>query len=771
MRAHHHERNQAVNSALTTIRAIRVTPAAPAQGASPNVLHKRERPCGVPPWPACGLLLVALASANCGRLHFDAATSSADAASDSGTAPFARCGNGVLDDNETCDDGKSGLSNDGCSSQCSIETWAALDVPQLNQPPGRDFAKLIYDEANARTLMFGGRLADGSFSQETWSYSQGQWRKLNPPNAPSPRIAAAMAYDRSRQRVVLYGGETSAGSTLNDTWEFDGETWQQVNTANSPGGRSRAMMAYDQARQRVVLFGGRQVILISTTVTNDTWEFDGTTWQRIQPPQSPSAREAGAFVYDNANQRIVLFGGNDPDIATIDTAVWTYNGTWQRHPASSTITGRVNHAMTYDAHRKQVLLFGGFDTARRRDTWILNGNTLQWELLSIGTTNEPPPMARHDMVYDAARDANILFSGFNGARPLDTTWEFRDQWLQRIESNIDIESICEAPTQHRVWGYAPLHRALVAFDTAGAILASKRPTFTAKLLCSYGYAVDELLALDENGGTTFRWTGQAWNAGPPTTSRVTGTRIAFDEAHRNWVRFGGQNILGGQYTNETYIMATNWQRVTTLVAPAARSNYAMAYDRKRQRTVLFGGTNLTQRFNDTWEFDGMRWTQIPTGVAPSARRDAAMTYDPHLQTILLLGGASSSTESSTDELRDMWSYDETGWHLLGEVPPFAGRLRHVAALLPSQGLLVPNDQGTLRPRIVRYQAAAPQEQCLHATDADGDGFRGCADPDCWAYCRPACGPDAACTQAPQCSDGQCQQLTESAQTCAADCSN
>ena len=173
MRAHHHERNQAVNSALTTIRAIRVTPAAPAQGASPNVLHKRERPCGVPPWPACGLLLVALASANCGRLHFDAATSSADAASDSGTAPFARCGNGVLDDNETCDDGKSGLSNDGCSSQCSIETWAALDVPQLNQPPGRDFAKLIYDEANARTLMFGGRLADGSFSQETWSYSQG----------------------------------------------------------------------------------------------------------------------------------------------------------------------------------------------------------------------------------------------------------------------------------------------------------------------------------------------------------------------------------------------------------------------------------------------------------------------------------------------------------------------------------------------------------------------------------------------------------------------
>jgi hypothetical protein len=42
----------------------------------------------------------------------------------------------------------------------------------------------------------------------------------------------------------------------------------------------------------------------------------------------------------------------------------------------------------------------------------------------------------------------------------------------------------------------------------------------------------------------------------------------------------------------------------------------MAYDRARQRIVLFGGTILLdggkqrQRINETWEWDGKRWSQV-----------------------------------------------------------------------------------------------------------------------------------------------------------------
>src|SRR5205807_7506891 len=36
------------------------------------------------------------------------------------------------------------------------------------------------------------------------------------------------------------------------------------------------------------------------------------------------------------------------------------------------------------------------------------------------------------------------------------------------------------------------------------------------------------------------------------------------------------------------------------------------------------------------------------------------------------------------------------------------------------------------------------ESCIAGKDADGDGFAGCDDPDCWGYCTPSCPPGAPC---------------------------
>jgi hypothetical protein len=41
-----------------------------------------------------------------------------------------------------------------------------------------------------------------------------------------------------------------------------------------------------------------------------------------------------------------------------------------------------------------------------------------------------------------------------------------------------------------------------------------------------------------------------------------------------------------------------------------------------------------------------------------------------------------------------------------------------------------------------------------ATDSDGDGRTGCADPDCWGRCSPLCPPGETCTPgAPHGGDG------------------
>src|SRR5204862_106543 len=81
--------------------------------------------------------------------------------------------------------------------------------------------------------------------------------------------------DTARRRVVVFGGYSNNGGVRNDTWEWDGTTWQQASPATSPPKREGAGMAYDAARKRVVLFGGRT----GATLFADTWEWDGTTWQ------------------------------------------------------------------------------------------------------------------------------------------------------------------------------------------------------------------------------------------------------------------------------------------------------------------------------------------------------------------------------------------------------------------------------------------------------------------------------------------------------------
>jgi len=64
-------------------------------------------------------------------------------------------------------------------------------------------------------------------------------------------------------------------------------------------------MVYDQARQKVVLFGG----VGPTSVLNDTWEWDGKDWIRRTPGVSPPARWTHCMAYDEHRQRTVLYGG------------------------------------------------------------------------------------------------------------------------------------------------------------------------------------------------------------------------------------------------------------------------------------------------------------------------------------------------------------------------------------------------------------------------------------------------------------------------------
>lgn len=84
--------------------------------------------------------------------------------------------------------------------------------------------------------------------------------------------------------------------------------------------------------------------------------------------------------------------------------------------------------------------------------------------------------------------------------------------------------------------------------------------------------------------------------------------------------------FGGQLFNDTWEWdGENWTQYED-IGPVTRSWHGIAYDNKRQRTVLFGGSAGNLNLNDTWEWDGENWTQVADS-GPAARGGHAMAYD------------------------------------------------------------------------------------------------------------------------------------------------
>jgi hypothetical protein len=119
---------------------------------------------------------------------------------------------------------------------------------------------------------------------------------------------------------------------------------------------------------------------------------------------------------------------------------------------------------------------------------------------------------------------------------------------------------------------------------------------------------------------------------------------------------GPQCAIGITCTNGSCGGVRTWTQITIANPPAARYAHGLAYDSVRHKTVMFGGSNGTVNFGDTWEYDGTTWTQVAT-TGPSARGYVSMEYDPIGQRTLMYGGSTVANAF----LGDMWSWNGTTW--------------------------------------------------------------------------------------------------------------
>ncbi len=711
------------------------------------------------------------------------------------------CGNGILDGSEACDDGNL-RQRDGCSPLCTDEgmTWHAHTQ---GTPPARAGMGMAYDVARGRVVMFGGRyLVSGEwvYVDDTWEFDGTTWIEMTPLRSPPPRYSHRLAYDAARGRTIMFGGQSDANSTWADTWSWDGATWTELAPETSPPGRLGHTMVYDGGRDRIVLFAGWTIESDDgVEIDNDTWEWDGTTWQDVSPADSPTARVGHAMAYDPIGGRTVVLGGyNTVDNALAGTFAWDgsawtevtsaiapgasqcqslafdgarllYTGCdtapwvldqdgWHLLPDAARLPSSLaGPALAYDGRRQRLVLLGGEPVVDAPVDGTMEWYGDRWHVV----TPAPAPTARTEatMAYDAARAKIVLFGGRDAGGLRADTWEWDGAaWHPRL--------LPDPPP--------PRERAVMAYDARAARV----------VLFGGGAAVN----LDD----TWEYDGTAWVERFPLTTPAgrVGAMMTYDAGRERLVMFGG---FAGTRRDETweYDWSANdaevtWRLVTPATKPPPLTAGALVYDPVRAAVVLHGGDlGSGNGYSDqTYLYDGATWTH-PNDVDPHRVGYMTSGYDPLRERVILVGGDDFSILSS-----EVWNLRELPWRPLAYpvidpvLPP--GRVYAAGAYDQARRQFVVfggnagpraapgvrlGDTWTLGYDVLTAEEVVPEEACAGGLDYDADAAIGCDDDDCWATCSPLCPPwrDAAtCPASPTCGDGSCGEL-EDARSCPGDC--
>ena len=326
-------------------------------------------------------------------------------------------------------------------------TWdgAAWTAHRPSAPLFGHRGVLAYHEARGEAVLFGLRiLMPGVPSPAGTAVWNGQtWQDALSAPAPSAREFSAMAYDPIRERVVLFGGRNSSG-LQSDVWEWDG-AWTPIMTASTatvPSARYGHAMAFDPNIQEIIMFGGVNGERLGPPLfpggppstlllqTNETWSWNGTRWQRLNPATRPPPSSDHRMAADTQRGRVVLHGGSLGDECPFfgcdgENSTWEWDGTtWTQVVQGEPLTTRVRFAMAYHPGRERVVRFGGQDQPGFSISPL--NELLEWDGQSwrevTPLTNNPEPRAQTLLFYDANQSALIMFGGFGFGVEFEDTW-------------------------------------------------------------------------------------------------------------------------------------------------------------------------------------------------------------------------------------------------------------------------------------------------------------------------------------------------------------
>lgn len=265
-------------------------------------------------------------------------------------------------------------------------------------------------------------------------------------------------YDSATGRMIVFGGlDYGAEATVTNAvlqYSPAAANWTTEIASGAPGAppaRTDHTAVYDAANNRMIVFGGFYFAPGVETFFNDVWilsDANGAgspTWAQLNPSGTPPAARADqTAVYDPANNRMIIFGGNTATQTFSDVWVLTdangLGGTpaWmQLAPAGKTAAGVESPSAVYDPVNNIMTVFGGANlalTATTNGVWTLShangmGGTPRWtNIVAPGAAGSPGSRYGHTAVYDAASNRMIVFGGAP-FKEAEAPNGFNDTWV------------------------------------------------------------------------------------------------------------------------------------------------------------------------------------------------------------------------------------------------------------------------------------------------------------------------------------------------------
>jgi len=516
---------------------------------------------------------------------------------------------------------------------------------------------VAYDAVRGCREFFGGQSWDGcdsGFYCSQWESCRGAAWTKPVPSDPEGDGNPALGYDLP---MVFAGGRgASVLATGTDLWEWNGSSWRRFVMSDPEGDgdpvpRSNHAIAYDEARQRLVLFGGKATS--NNANLDDTWESDFHSWKKVctAAPCSttrPSARAGHQLVYDPVRKVTILVGSQ----AATDAATWTWDGaTWRSVCSAGTCAvaaQRAEPGLTFDTVRGRAVLFGG--TPSGGD----DGRVFEWDgatwteactAAPCSTGAKPVARSSPTLFFDADRGRTVLVGGMAGFGDPEcgSNWCGTEwEWDGAAWTQVAAASPGPASVREVTPVYDPIRDRVVLYGG---------------LNTSFTYS-----------STTWLWDGAAWAASAAAGPSARGQYGAAWVDTGLIISPGGYVALFGGYNGTSAVGGTGyvWNgaswAATVGTGPAARRQLAMAQSNRARPTggaLVFGGFDASQ-FCDTWELSAGAWTGSATCKVPSptARRGPAMVRASGFAgaPVVLFGG----TQNFTD-VNDVWHYDGTTW--------------------------------------------------------------------------------------------------------------